>query len=405
MVRYTKNSGDRPYKRRYPGFRNLKHMSAVLASLNAEQFGQLKKYANHFLGKNKIAGLPTHHKKKIKPSSYKHIVKTEFPKSLNLHLISEETNHNDHSSESHLGGGLKQAVSALFSTGWDQLKSTGPGEALGWLYDKVVSPNNGDELSRSDQENADVLIEAYQDMDQRAEKIHGWIHIPKYDSSYGTVYYNPKTQSVHIGIRGSLSAHDWLHHNTQILTSNKAGSETSDQVRDYLVEISKDFPNHDLTVVSHSLSGTLVKDAILDASTDENEFLGNIDHLLMINPGSSVLADDTSIKQMMEDKRLRLLLNKSDIISQGWNQNLTEESNFVYGNPTANPLTAHQYRQFTSGDSEYDKNVEWGAAPFQAGAENKWEVGTATAAAFLERSEIQSAETTHAFETTQKNEN
>ena len=98
----------------------------------------------------------------------------------------------------------------------------------------------------------------------------------------------------------------------------------------------------------------------MDASPAETKLLDNIDELLFINPGSSPLADESSIQDIMKDPRAHFYLNKSDIISQVWNQNLTSDMDFVYGESVLNPLTAHQYRQFTSGNSEYGKPVDWG---------------------------------------------
>ena len=109
----------------------------------------------------------------------------------------------------------------------------------------------------------------------------------------------------------------------------------------------------------------------------------NIDEMLFINPGSSPFAEQESIREIMSDPRSIFFLNDSDMISQVYNQNLTTDSKFVKGPPTFNPLTAHQYRQFTSGDSEYDKQVDWGDSLTALGpstAESKWDVGSETAA-------------------------
>jgi hypothetical protein len=131
----------------------------------------------------------------------------------------------------------------------------------------------------------------------------------------------------------------------------------------------------------------MLKDAIVDATPEQTKLLNNIDHLILVNPGSSPAADDSSIKEIMQDDRLKLFLNKSDIISQVFNYNLTEDTNFSYGEPTTNPLTAHNYRQFSSGDLEEDKSVEWGTAPFDAGgAESTWEVGPDTEKGFSDMS-------------------
>lgn len=363
MVRYTENRGNRPFRRKLK-FKNTKHLTSVLATLTPDQFEHLKRYARHYLGTDPIEGIPTHHKEKVLPSSYQTIVDTQFPKSLNALIYDEEQKHNDPLVESHMGGGIGTALGAVWSTALSFAESLPLiGKPLSWLEDKLLHPLHGREITNDDQENADVLIESYQSADKRAYKIHGWVHLPKYDTDYATVYYNPKTEDVHIGIAGSKTAHDWYHHNTRIVTGQSAGKELVDSVRDYLMEISKDFPNHNLEVTSHSLSGNVMKDVILDATPEETKLLDNIDELLFINPGSSPLADESSIQDIMKDPRAHFYLNKSDLISQVWNQNLTSDMDFVYGESVLNPLTAHQYGQFTSGNSEYDKLVDWGWDP------------------------------------------
>jgi len=383
MVRYTRNKGSRPYRRKFPGFEDLEHMTSVIASLNKEQFDVLKRYAKHYLGDH-LDGVPEHHTTKVKPSSYQTIVDTEFPKSLNVHLIQEDANHNDQTSESHMGGGLGSAFKAIWNTAWNDIKATSfAGPAATWVENKILKKYEPQELTKENKENADVLIEVYQNMDDRAEKIHGWVRLPKYDSSYASVYYEPREKIVHIGIRGSETAHDWLHHNTQIMTGQSGGVELVDVIRDYLMEISRDFPNQQLEVISHSLSGALLKDVIINATPEQKILLDNIDEMMFINPGSSPFAEQDSIREIMADPRASFFLNNSDMISQVYNQNITKDSHFVLGPPTFNPLTAHQYRQFTSGDSEYDLPVEWGdelTAPPEGTAQIKWEVGENTAA-------------------------
>jgi len=385
MVRYTKNKGTRPFRRKFPGFKDTNHLTSVLASLNNDQFKLLQRFAKHYLGDH-IDGISTKSKNKVKPSSYKKIIDSSSSIALNLHVIAEDNNHNDPNSESHKGGGLGSAIQVVASTAWDQLKAQGiGGQAISWLEEKMLNPLHGQDLTQDDQENADLLIEAYLDKDKRAPKVHGWLHLPKYDSSYATVYYDPKLQDVHIAIRGSHSAHDWIHHNTKILVGQSGGKELVDTVRDYLMEISTDFPNHNLEVVSHSLSGTIMKDVILDASPEETKLLDNIDEMLFISPGSSPWPDQSSIRNIMADPRSKFFLNKSDIISQTFNQNITDDTRFVYGEPMSNPYEAHQYRQFTSGDSEYDKEVEWGdelTAPSPDSASIKWDVGSNTETLF-----------------------
>ena len=148
MVRYTRNKGSRPYRRKFPGFKDTSHMTAVMASLSKEQFDVLKRYAKHYLGDH-LEGVPKHHSTKVKPSSYQTIVDTEFPKSLNSHLIKEDASHNDHSSESHMGGGIGSAIKALWNTTWNDVKAASlVGPAVTWVEDKIFNKLEPQEITR-----------------------------------------------------------------------------------------------------------------------------------------------------------------------------------------------------------------------------------------------------------------
>ena len=383
MVIYTKNSGrSRPFRKPY---KELSHrdLTAVLARMGTKHFDIVRTLARHYSGTHPIPGVQATLRRKLLPSSLTAIANTEYPKHLNSQLVAEEQKHADSSLEFHKGGGIATALQDLFSVAWDQLKAVPvAGPLVSWLEGKVSNPWHGEKITDDNKDDIDVLTQAYKSMDDRVSKIHGWLHLPKYDSDYACVYYNPKEKAVHIGIRGSHSLHDWWHHNTQILTSNKAGWQTVAILREYLMEISNDFPNQDLTVVGHSLSATMLKDVIGDATPKQTEVLNNIDSILMVNPGSSPIGDDSSIRAILKDDRLKLFLNKSDIISSTFNTLLTEDVNFSYGEPMSNPLSAHNYRQFTSGDLEENKEVEWGAAPFEEGAPTTWEVGADTQQGF-----------------------
>ena len=374
MPKYSKNREGPPFRRRFPGVKNLKHMSTILAKLTPEQWQSLQQTASESIAQP--------YKKKVLPSSYQKIVDTEFPMDFNRHLAEEEHRHNDHSQEFHKGGGLGTAINSVLSQTWDQIGGIPVvGTAAHWLYDSVVTPNYGDDLTQMDTWNADVLEQAYnRDVSTRAASIHGWLRVPRYDTSYLTVYYDPESQQVHVGIRGSKSLYDWYHHNKGILTSQHPGREETNRIREDLVQISKDFPNHDLTVASHSLSGAFLTDAFNDASPEDTLILNNYDHLLYYNPGSSPLADTESIEKILKDDRVRLFINKSDLINQTYNQMLTDDNSVVFGEPAFNPLSSHNYSQWASDDQEFDKEVSWGSDAWQQDI-GGWDVGENTQAA------------------------
>ena len=153
-----------------------------------------------------------------------------------------------------------------------------------------------------------------------------------------------------------------------ILTEQHPGEDQTNEIRKELVQISKEFPN---ALMSHSLSGAFVTDSFNGASAEEQKYLDNYDHLLYFNPGSSPIADDSSIKERLEDPRVKLFLNRSDIINQGYVQAKDDNVYTVYGEPTINPVAAHGYKQWTSGDPEYSQAVSWGEDFFTMGTRRR----------------------------------
>ena len=167
------------------------------------------------------------------------------------------------------------------------------------------------------------------------------------------------------------------------MTEQHPGEEQTDIIRDELVNIASEYPGAEMTLVSHSLSGAFVTDSFNGATEPQSKLLDNYDHLLYFNPGSSPLASDESIQTMLEDSRVKLFLNKSDIINQGYIQAKGDKDVYtVWGEPTVNPMSAHGYAQWGSDDAEYGKEVTWGQDYFTDFGNNQWETGEATQAAF-----------------------
>ena len=270
MPTYSKHKGEkRAYRRKFTGFKNRKHMETVLAKLSSGQWKEIQKHGRSQVERRQF-------KNKVLPSSYDTILNTEFPVEINRKLLEEEQKHNDHSVEFHKGGGLGTAINSIFSTAWDMLGTVpGVGDAAHWLYDSVMSPNYGEDLQPMDQYNADALGEAYTSQDDRAATLHGWLRIPKYDTSYMAVYLDPSTQELHVSIRGSQTAYDWLYHNVGIVTAQHPGQAETDEIRGELLRISEDFPNHDLTINSHSLSGAFLTDVFNLATPEQTLILNN----------------------------------------------------------------------------------------------------------------------------------
>jgi hypothetical protein len=376
MAKYrtVEKSPDRPFKRRYKDIKKHKHLTHVIANVSQPFWEHVRTTAKESIGKKR--------RKKILPSSFETLAATEFPRQFNAKLAYEEEMHNDHTQNFHKGGGLSDAVNSTFSMLWNNISSLPGGSAVANLFG---TPESGEPLTALDKYNADMLQEAYkQDFDSRAATIHGWVRIPKFDSPYLAVYWSPDKDRVYASVRGSVSAEDWLYHDVGIVLTQHPGKGLVDEIRQELIDVVKEFPDSDLTLNSHSLGGAVVTDAFMQASTEDKTWLDNFDHLNYYNAGSSPIADLKPIKDMLEnDARIKLFINKSDMISQAYNQARPDETPVTFAEASWNPASAHGMDQWASKPyfKDYDLPVKWGDEFYTDFNNSTWDEGKQTEAA------------------------
>ena len=120
---------------------------------------------------------------------------------------------------------------------------------------------------------------------------------------------------------------------------------------------------------------------MLDASKEQKTFLDDYDQLNYFNAGSSPIANVDSIKDILEDGRVKLFVNKSDLISQTYNQERTDDTRVSFAEASWNPLTSHGMQQWSNEDKNFDTPVNWGPEFFTDFKNNNWETGANTSAA------------------------
>ena len=215
MPRYrsVEQEADRPFRRRYKEIKKHSKLTHVIANMPQPFWDHVKKTAKDNVGKKR--------RKKLLPSALHTLANTKTPQQFNAKLAWEEELHNDHSQNFHKGGGLQETANSVLSMLWNNIKDLPGGEKVANLF---TSPEYGDPLTDIDHHNADTLQQAYnQDIDSRATTMHGWIRVPKFDSPYITVYWNPADDSVYTAVRGSISATDWLYHDVGIVLNQHPG--------------------------------------------------------------------------------------------------------------------------------------------------------------------------------------
>ena len=355
MPRYKQkqSSGDKhPFRRKY---RALNHRQLTHFLKNAPDgfWEELQKEsATHRTLK---------HRSKLLRSSFDTIENTSTPSQFNAKLTAEDMQHADREDNFHKGGGLSETVNSLLSAMWDHMPDS--------VASLIKTPEYGEDVSQLERWNADVVQQAYeQDMQKRAESIHGWVRLPSFDSPYVAAYWDPSKNEVSVGVRGSVTANDWLLHDAGIAIDNHPGQTLVDQVRTELVDIATEFPDAKLTLNSHSLGGAIVTDSILGASETDKALLDHYSQLNYFNAGSSPLANLDPIKEIVKDSRVKLFVNRSDLVNQAYNQERLPDTRVSFGEAKWNPMKAHGMAQWSSDNIEADKPVDWGDMPHNSHA-------------------------------------
>lgn len=148
MPRYTKDADAKIFKKR---FKNLSHKSAagVHAYMSQPKFRILQELAMHGLGYPTDFGesLPTHPKKKVKPSSFKFYAGAQNSHDIVRALTQEKINHDNPKSETHFGGGILDAVNTMGRWSFG-LQGTDDNKLpdMNWTFDDLDANNIPDEI-------------------------------------------------------------------------------------------------------------------------------------------------------------------------------------------------------------------------------------------------------------------
>jgi hypothetical protein len=327
------------YREPFQDFTSREHAAGFLSMLNKKEFGHVKKVASHFGGRINLRGLPKNPSRKIKKRSWNTIADADSPHTVGRAIAKQKSD---------MGGGIFDAISAGVSTIWHLQPFN---IAYDWIQDKRGRSDIQTRMTDMQKWDADTLEEAYKKQGSRDATIsNGWVNLPQYEGEYTSVYQNPKDNSLHVAIRGSQSLKDWTYHDALIAARNKPGAEETERIQQFLIQVAKDNPDADITVNSHSLSGSFVQNAFTDATPEENTWLDHYDVINLYNPGSNALASTSSIHDFVADDRVHLFLNRTDIISTAYAQAITDENKdrVIFGNSTYNPLSAHTFSQWQS---------------------------------------------------------
>ena len=321
---------------------NHEHAAGFLSMLDKKEFGHIKKVASHFGGRINHRRMPKKPSRKVKKRSWNTIADADSPHAVGRAMAKQKSD---------MGGGLLDGINAAISTIWHFSPFN---VAYDWIKKKRGLSDIQTRMSDMQKYDADTLEEAYKKPGHRVGMTpNGWINMPKYDGEYTSVFKNPKDNSLHVAIRGSQSLKDWAFHDALIMGRNKPGKDETERIQQFLIQVAKENPDADITVNSHSLSGSFVQNAFTSATPEEDKWLDHYDVINLYNPGSNALADTSNIHEFVTDDRVHLFLNRTDVISTAYAQAITDENKerVVFGNATYNPLNAHTFSQWQSDET------------------------------------------------------
>lgn len=232
-------------------------------------------------------------------------------------VITQEALHRNEGIGYHKGGGLFDAVHAIWGVGK---------HALGNMFTHVQKHENNRVLTELETDMAQLVDAAYNK--DHPQQVDGWKLLPKYTTDYTVVYKNEQGD-VCVSVRGTvLNAKD-IGKDGLILATNIAQDSEVDRI---FIQVAKDFQNNKKYTASHSLGTTLVKHAL---TTMEN---GEQFSPYMFNCGSSPLLNVADWRDFLKEYKPFIFANKGDLVNAGLLESLPDGYQKIVYSPEVSTL-------------------------------------------------------------------
>ena len=331
------------YKRKRPR-RDFHHSGVDVLRMSPEQFSQFQGVANHFLG-NKVfhEAIPSHPRKKILPSSFQTIVDVDSPSTLAALMHLEKTAHDDHTLESHMGGGLYEAGNSILNGLWNTV-GWGPEYASWFGHYNYDSPEN--RPTTQDQQYAAIVQQSYKPVGERDDSMFDgdWVRDQDLDDSLFSVWVDEGDKEVHVALRGTKMNYDDLAADWSIIVSNSSGKV--DEIREYLEKVVDKYDGYELDVSGHSLGGNELIEAF-----EGGEGLEGYGRVNLFNPGYTPTHNLDEAKEAVADDRMHFYLNSGDLLSNTFVSLVpSERDNVTWAKPGHSPLGNHGLAQWNPDD-------------------------------------------------------
>ena len=266
--------------------------------------------------------------KKIKPSSYQRILSTKEPHRLIPHIVREHYNHSDRSKNSHLGGGLHEAVTNVLSSA---AQSVGGERVSDWVSPEIEHKKLDDEQK----DMAELVLGTY-----KKDRINQWENysrIPEYDSRYGSLFVDSHG-SFTWAVRGTVDFHDIMK--DAKIAFGYTNSSDPDLIES-MKKFNEEYPGAKVNVAMHSLGTELGWNAADLVGLDVRRFYA-------FNPASSPMQPTEHIIKNLDRPNVYFFLNANDLVSKSYLQNMASkyEDEIWMGKFSRSPLASHSLSQW-----------------------------------------------------------
>ena len=299
------------------------HMSQFLSRVDDEKWGQIQSVAG------KVLRGEVRMDRKIKPSALRKI-RDNRAVHLIIPLLNEHLGHHDPTSETHKGGGIHDGVeSALQIVGG----MIGGHRVNNWFGPEVVHKK----LSVRQRNMARLVSATYEVT--RPDVMDRYTRVKEYDTNYGSLWKGPNDYVFAVrGTKFSKLQDIWKDLKIMVGSTSQGDHDFEQSYKRFTVE----HPHAKLALAGHSLGTEIAYNA-----TGGDQYQG-LEDIYLFNPASSPAQDKAHIRKIITDPRVQLFLNKSDLVSNYFSQNLKpdEVHKVHYGRFSRAPQNAHGLAQW-----------------------------------------------------------
>jgi len=303
--------------------------------MNPTQFSQFQSVAGQFLGGAEFHPAIKHPQTKIKPRSLETLRDVKKPSTLAALMHMEQSAHEDKTKNFHVGGGLAEGATSIFSSLWNTI-GLGP-EFNDWFnFFDYDSPEN--KISTDDQEFAKIIQESYKDVDERSDEMGDWAIDTSLSDKRFSVWVDQNDNAVHVALRGTKDLAD-VGSDLHILMSNTSGNEAG--VYAFLKDVQDKYSDYKLDASGHSLGAN----ELIEVFEKYDDL--HYDRVNLFSPGTNPLWNLDRSKEAVSDEKFYFYLNSGDLLSNTFVSLLpSERENVYWSKPTHNPLSNHGIAQW-----------------------------------------------------------